>query len=109
MRQPSANNENKSTEARSARLAAQERQEFHALGFFLADLDKEVAYWTGATLRGVNLQKQGDGFLVVVKVRLDGQALVAFLGGRTLLECYRRLYIGLTKDGLTWARDKYAK
>ena len=83
------------------------RSGMEALGVFIVDLDQFVALYTGYRYVGHNINRQGDGWLMVVKVDSADGPLVTFFGGDRLLDCYRRAWWGIYKGGATWAADRY--
>lgn len=90
-------------------LVVRGRKSYAALGLFLAELDKEVAWATGLVYLGHTLSQREDGWLLVVRARRGSSRLVAFCGGRDALGCFRQLYYGLYHDQMRWREDRYAK
>jgi len=80
-----------------------------ALGAFLVDLGKELGWHTGADYQGHNLTRKDDGWLLVLKAEKKGQAVVAFIGGPSPLECYRNLWVVVTKGQVRWKTDRFRK
>lgn len=80
-----------------------------ALGQFMTDIEQQIAWLTGYTLRGLNLTERGDGWLIVLKLRKGGKPVVAFIGGDSVIECWRNLWLVLYKDKLKVRPDMFAK
>lgn len=78
-----------------------------ALGLFLAELDKELAWACGVAFSGYSLRDKGDEWLLVVTGVRKKLPVVAFVGGREPIECYRNLWYLLHKGALAWRPDKY--
>lgn len=72
---------------------------------------EEVAYATGAPLRGLNFQRTDGGWLLVVKTLSHQRgALVAFFGGETPEDCLALfLSTANSQPGVNWKPDRYAK
>lgn len=77
--------------------------------WFLLDIEKELAWATNATFRGLTLKDQGDGFLLVIRATKSKKPVVAFIGARTVLQCLEILASMAYYDQLEWKPDKYAK
>lgn len=78
-----------------------------ALGLFIAELNKELAWGASVDLTGYSLRDKGDEWLLVVTGLHRKRAVVCFVGGREPLECYRNLWYLLHKGALAWRDDKY--
>ena len=84
------------------------RKSWSALGLFLAELDKELAWHTGIQYRGHTLREQENGYLLILRGYKGTRPVVAFCGGGSLLNTYRELYWSLYKNLLVWRDDRYA-
>jgi hypothetical protein len=77
------------------------------LGLFLAELDKELSWYIGRELVGFNLTEKDGGWLVVLKVNGRQGREVAFVGGASIIDAYRNLWLSIHKDYLSFRPDKY--
>lgn len=77
------------------------------LGTWLAEIDKEFAYATHMTLRGMNLKATDSGWLIVLKAYSKKGPVVAFVGGTSLLEAYRNLWVCISHKKLVWRADRF--
>lgn len=69
----------------------------------------ELVGWNAhATLTGVNIKSDDDGWLVILKAKKNGKAVVHFTGARTWNDALEVLIYEITHDMLTWREDKYA-
>ncbi len=78
-----------------------------ALGLFIGELEKEIAIHGGLTLTGYTVSRQPGGWRIVLRADRNGQHLVAFAGGRTLMGLYRNLYYDLYNSILRWRVDRF--
>ena len=77
------------------------------LGFFVADLDKELAWQTGMTFKGLTISLRENGWLMTVRASQDGSNYVLFCAGLTMTECYRELWWSLKQKTNHWRPDKF--
>ena len=57
---------------------------------------------------GLSIKIDASGVLVVVKAKGGGGHVVAFVGGRSLEACARKMQPVLTGEGGKWREDQYA-
>jgi hypothetical protein len=83
------------------------RKRWDALGLWLAEFDKELAWHTGVAYTGHTLRQVEDGWQMILRGRRRNADLVAFVGGSNVLEVYRNLWRGVTNDFLRFKPDKF--
>mgnify|MGYP001232102719 CR=1 FL=1 len=83
------------------------RKRWDALGLWLVEFDKELAWYTGIEYTGHTLRQVEDGWQMIVRGRRRNEHLVAFVGGSDVLEVYRNLWSAVTKDFLRFKPDKF--
>lgn len=67
-----------------------------------------LAWHTGAVYRGHSLKRKGSGWLLVVRVTLEGRRVVAFMSGETIGDVFRMFAVGASFDEVEWWEDNYA-
>jgi len=87
-------------------------QKSHASHRFLAgehSIVEEVAWLTGAPLRGMNFKKrEGDWLLVVKSYSAQRGGVVSFFSGSSPEDCLENFfYAGSHRPGVTWVEDLY--
>jgi len=62
----------------------------------------------GKALRGWNMAYQVNSWFMTLKVLdVDGNRLVAFIGGRSVTHVHKMMLKGVTSEELRWRLDKY--
>lgn len=90
-----------------ADITVRGRKSWAALGLFLAEMGKEIAYLEQMVYDGHTIRAQKDGWVIVVRTHNSKGHWVAFCGGRDPLGAYRSLYNQLYRGSLSWKVDKY--
>ncbi len=73
----------------------------------LTSLVENIGYGAGHTLYELQVKRQDDGWLAVVKVTGTVGLLVAFVGASTFSELLEKLGDEGETNGLKWSVDKY--
>lgn len=86
--------------------------DWQRLGAWFMGIDQSLAWYTGASLRGMSFSKDGDGWRLTVKATLpsrrQGPHVVAFCYGRTLPDAVEHFGRMISSDRVDWKTDKYA-
>jgi len=111
MYQPTKDAESRTSEAKTSAANGQ-RLQSHASHRFLAgehSIVEEVAWLTGAPLRGMNFKKREEDWLLVVKsYSAQRGGVVSFFSGSSPEDCLENFfYAGSHRPGVTWVEDLY--
>lgn len=83
------------------------RKSWSALGFFIAEIEEELAWATRRKLEGLNFYRKDNEWLMIVKATRKGKREVTFIAGPDIVSCYRQFYRLLKIGRLRWKEDKY--
>lgn len=82
---------------------------FEALGIFVTEMDKELAWYTGLDFRGYALTVKEETAVLTVKATRGETAVVSFFTSPTPLGCFRIFYASLRHNRISWQVDKFYK
>lgn len=77
---------------------------------FILEPDREMVYQTGYTLHSYTLRKEGEGWLLVIRVNAQkGGRLVTFLKTDSIYTCFEVWYQAMVSKAITlkWYPDKF--
>ena len=78
-----------------------------ALALFIAEIDEQLAYYTGRVLVSINLKRHDTGWILVLTANFKVTKQVTFITGEELIDCYRQLYRLMYAGRLSWHKSKY--
>jgi hypothetical protein len=93
---------------------AEERKEERALETFHQDAEYLFTKWptemsvSGDDVLGFSLSRKPDGWLLVIRGKVDGIRQVAFLFGETTTDCVALAVLKVRAGTLRWHDDNYA-
>lgn len=82
-------------------------KQWSALGLFVAEMEKEIAWFTSYQYRGLTLKRTDSGWMMIVRVLNGTTKLVSFYYAHTVTDCYRLLYGDLRNQRTQWKKDRY--
>lgn len=86
--------------------------EWERLGAWFMGIDQSLAWYTGASLRGMSFSKNGDGWRLTVKAtlpaRAEGPHVVAFCYGQNIPDAIEHFGRMISSDRVEWKPDKFA-
>lgn len=85
-----------------------ERPHLLKLDNWIASLAEILAWYERAVYKGHTLKKTKDGWFLVVRADIKGQAMVAYLPGRDPESCFWLLAYDIKHAQVRWKPDKYA-
>lgn len=75
---------------------------------YLLCLLEVVAWYSGGVYDGHTLSRKEEGWLLVVRVRLDGRPMVAFSFGARPADAVGQFARSLARGSVQWRPDKYS-
>lgn len=94
------------TEQRAIHEAAQERLQLAAGRALDYELFGYLQH-SGAVLRGLSVKIREEDVLLTLRLFVDGEAMVAFIGAETMSETFLKAVRMAKNDKLTLQADKY--
>lgn len=73
----------------------------------LRQLEEILAWQHGATLRGLNIKRDEEGWFVMLKGQKDDENVIHFTGSRTFSDALECLIWEVADTKLNWRTDKY--
>lgn len=84
--------------------------EFGACTEFVLGMEEELAFFEGVVLTGYSLTKKAHTWLLIVRVKDRGKAMVGFFEAEEQVDCFRLLWVKIHKrTALKWQVDKFAR
>lgn len=78
-----------------------------AMAYDIRDLEQNLAWHYGATLMGLNVKVDKDGFFVILKARVKGVAVCHFTGGRTFADAIEAVLWEVAQKQVNFRPDKF--